>query len=208
MIFEKCSQVTVFDEFDLSPIRTNSGKYVHFFYLGPIRTNESQRARNVQKWPQMTLLSFLCKQTFFTSNVDQIITNPNKILLCPILTNGSQRAGNVQNWPQMTLLGLSWQKTFFSSKVDQIITDSNKILFGVKNYDFLEMPPDYPTWWVWCRKKTSKTTSAQYLRTVANMSTFFYLGPIHANESQRTRNVQNWPQITLLGLLIPQPNQL
>ena len=49
----------------LSPVRTNSGKYVHFLYLGPIRTNESQRAFDEQKLPQMTFLGlFRCKQTF------------------------------------------------------------------------------------------------------------------------------------------------
>ena len=46
-------------------VRTNSGKYVHFLYLGPIRTNESQRAFNEQKLPQMIVLGlFRWKQTF------------------------------------------------------------------------------------------------------------------------------------------------
>ena len=36
-----------------------------FFYLGPIRTNESQRAINKEKLDQMTFLGLLiCKQTF------------------------------------------------------------------------------------------------------------------------------------------------
>ena len=49
-----CKKVAVFRlildfQVPLPNIRAKSGKYVHFFYLGPIRTNESQRALNVQK---------------------------------------------------------------------------------------------------------------------------------------------------------------
>ena len=56
----------------LCPIRTKSSKYVHFFYLGPIPTNESQRALNVQNLPQTTLLGLSrCKQIIFTPKVDQ-----------------------------------------------------------------------------------------------------------------------------------------
>ena len=35
---------------------------------------------------------------------------------------------------------------------------------------------------------------------VAYMSTFFYLGPILTNESQKAINKQKLPQMTLLGL--------
>ena len=41
------------------PVRTNSAKYVHFFYLGPIRTNQPQRAFNKQKLPQMIFRVYL-----------------------------------------------------------------------------------------------------------------------------------------------------
>ena len=64
------------------PVRTNSGKFVHFLYLGPIRTNESKRTFNVQKLLQMTFLGlFRCKQTFFTPKVDQVIQDSNEIFL-------------------------------------------------------------------------------------------------------------------------------
>ena len=46
----------------------------------------------------------------------------------------------------------------------------------------------------------SFSTSAQYVRIVAYMSTFFYLGPIRTNESQRAINKQKLPQMTFLGL--------
>ena len=36
----------------------------------------------------------------------------------------------------------------------------------------------------------SLSTSAQYVRIVANMSTFFYLGPIRTNESQTAINAK------------------
>ena len=66
----------------LSPVCTKSGKYVHFCYLGSIRTNESQRASNVQKLPQMTFFGSIKMQTnIFTPKVDQIFNNPNESLL-------------------------------------------------------------------------------------------------------------------------------
>ena len=49
-------QPSTYDEWHICPL---------FFYLGPIRTNESQRAINKQKLHQMTFLGlFRCKQTF------------------------------------------------------------------------------------------------------------------------------------------------
>ena len=47
----------------IQPSTYNSGIYVHFFYLGPIRTNESQRAINKQKLPQITFLGLFKMQT-------------------------------------------------------------------------------------------------------------------------------------------------
>ena len=47
----------------------------------------------------------------------------------------------------------------------------------------------------------SFSTSAQYVRIVAYMSTFYLIsGPIRTNESQRAFNVQKLPQMTFLGL--------
>ena len=58
------------------------GKFVHFFYLGPIRTNEPQRAFNKQTLPQMNFWVYLdANKHFFTSNVDQVIQDSNEIIL-------------------------------------------------------------------------------------------------------------------------------
>ena len=46
------------------------------------------------------------------------------------------------------------------------------------------------------------STSARYVRIVAYMSIFFYLGPIRTSESQSTINKQKLPQMTCRGLLI------
>ena len=58
----------------LCPIRKKSGKYVHFFYLGPIRTNESQRALTVQKLPQITFWVYLDANKHFHSKNQQNYT--------------------------------------------------------------------------------------------------------------------------------------
>ena len=56
------------------PVRTNSGKYAHFLYLDPIRTNESQRAINAKKVAVNDFVGSIWIQTnIFTPKVDQII---------------------------------------------------------------------------------------------------------------------------------------
>ena len=50
---------------NVAKFRTNSSKYVHFFYLGPIRTNESQKALMYKSCPKWHFLGlFRCKQIF------------------------------------------------------------------------------------------------------------------------------------------------
>ena len=80
-----------------------------FFYLGPIRTNESQRAINKQKLPQMTFWGlFICKQTFSQHVAKFWLIEPStyegwhicplfsfsaqNVRIGPIRTNESQRA--------------------------------------------------------------------------------------------------------------------
>ena len=126
-----------------------------FFYLGPIRTNESQRAINKQKMPKMTFLGlFRCKQTFSQNVAKFRLIQPStyeKWHICPLFsisaqyvrigpirTNESKRTFNVQKLPQMTFLGLfRCKQTFFTPKVNQVIVqDSNEIFLRNKNYVF------------------------------------------------------------------------
>ena len=128
-----------------------------FFYLGPIRTNESQRAINKQKLPQMTFWGlFICKQTFSQNVAKFRLLEPSTyewwhicplfFFLGPIRTNWpntneyvrigpirTQRTFNVQTLPQMIFWGLfRCKQTFFTPKVDQVIQDFNDFFLGTK----------------------------------------------------------------------------
>ena len=128
-----------------------------FFYLGPIRTNESQRAINKQNLPQLAFWGlFICKQTFSQNVTKFRLIEPSTyewwhnicslfsfsaqyVRIGPIRTNESKRTFNVQTLPQMIFLGLfRCKQTFFTPKVDQVIQNSNEIFLRDKNYVFFE----------------------------------------------------------------------
>ena len=134
-----------------------------FFYLCLIRTNESQRAINKQKLPQMNFWGlFICKQTFSQNVAKFRLIEPSTyewwhicplfsfsaqyVRIGPIRTNVSQRTFNVQTLPHMIFLGLfRCKQTFFTPKVDQVIQDSKETFLTDKNYVFWKMTPGYPT---------------------------------------------------------------
>ena len=70
-----------------------------FFYLGPIRTSESQRAINAKKVAVNDFVGSIWIQiNIFTPNVDQIIQDSDEIFLL------SQKLRFFEKWPQVTLL--------------------------------------------------------------------------------------------------------
>ena len=75
--------IAVFRLFSTSAqyVRTKSGKYVHFFYLGPIRTNESERATKFTKVANDFVGSIWMQTYIFHFKSDQTVNDPNKVLL-------------------------------------------------------------------------------------------------------------------------------
>ena len=128
-----------------------------FFYLGPIRTNESQRAINKRKLPQMTFLGlFRCKQTFSQNVAKFRLIQPSTyeewhicplfsisaqyVRIGPIRTNESKRTFNVQKLPQMTffffLVYLHANKHFSLQKSTKLYRTPMKIFLRDKKYFF------------------------------------------------------------------------
>ena len=72
---------------ECSYISANWAQYVRivaymstFFFLCPIRTNDSQRANDKQKMPQMIFWVYLdANKHFFPPKVDQVIQDSNEI---------------------------------------------------------------------------------------------------------------------------------
>ena len=130
-----------------------------FFYLGPIRTNESQRAINKQKLPQMTFLGlFRCKQTFLQNVAKFRLIQPSTyekwhicplfsisaqyVLIGPIRTNESKRTFNVQKLPPndffffFFLVYLDGNKHFSLQKSTKLYRTPMKFILMDKNYVF------------------------------------------------------------------------
>ena len=69
-----------------------------FFYLGPIRTNESQRAINVQKLPQMIFWVYLDANKHFS------LQKSTKLYMTPMKFFLGTKNTFFEKWPQVTLL--------------------------------------------------------------------------------------------------------
>ena len=81
----------------LCSIRTRSSKYVHFLYLGQIRTNGSQRALTVQKLPPnyfLGLFTWKLQKTPKSTNYTELQQN----------FSWSQKLRFFEKLPQVTLL--------------------------------------------------------------------------------------------------------